>query len=204
MPAGVTVRPRNTPTVLPHQDGRAAGQRGSLGPTRLERRQPSPADRHQERSPASEAPAHGALHLTPGGAVPLRFPIRSSTLPLNSKAPLSSSNWNMSLLPAFRCRWPSRSGAGIITHGVTSKASTTIEAPAEAGFLSPVTSIVNVWLVLARPCSVKTVFWGASAAAYVSRESATTVPSRITRAIPLWGPLKPIQLTEVPLKLNVA
>src|SRR2546423_1097997 len=87
MPAGVTVRPRNTPTVLPHQDGRAAAQRGSLGPTRLERRQPGPADKHEERSRASTYPAHGALHLKPGGAVLLRFPIRSSTLPLNSKAP---------------------------------------------------------------------------------------------------------------------
>src|SRR5256885_141754 len=74
MPAGVTVRPRKAPTVLPHQDGRAAAQRGRLGPTRLERRQPGPADKHEERSRASESPAHGAPRLKPGGAVPLRFP----------------------------------------------------------------------------------------------------------------------------------
>ena len=88
--------------------------------------------------------------------------------------------------------------------GVTSNASTTMEAPDEAGFPSPVTSIVNVCLVLVRPGSVKTVCWGASAAAYMSRESATTLPSRMTRAIPFWGPVKPIQLTDVPVKVNVA
>jgi len=38
--------------------------------------------------------------------------------------------------------------------GVTSKASTTMAVPAEAGFFDPVTSIVKVWLVAARPGKV--------------------------------------------------
>ncbi len=89
-------------------------------------------------------------------------------------------------------------------HGVTSKASTTMAASDEAGFFSPVTSIVKVWLPAPRPDNVKTVFWDASFGAYVSRESATTFPSRMTRANPVWGPWKPIQLTDVPVKVNVA
>src|SRR5260221_7931137 len=56
-------------------------------------------------------------------------------------------------------------------HGVTSKASTMMKAPRETGFFDPVTSIANVWLPAARPSSLKTVVWGTSVGAYVSRES---------------------------------
>jgi hypothetical protein len=94
--------------------------------------------------------------------------------------------------------------AGSLAHGVTSKASITMEVPADAGFFDPVASIVNVWLPAAKPDIVKTVDWGASVEENVSKESVTTFPSRVMRAIPVWGPRKPIQLTDVPVKVNVA
>src|SRR5437867_1389476 len=86
---------------------------------------------------------------------------------------------------------------------VTSNASTTMYAAVEAGFCRPVTSIVRVWLVFARLVAVKTTAWTSSVGEYVST-SATRTPSRDTRAIPVWGPRKPIQLTDVPVKANVA
>ena len=45
-----------------------------------------------------------------------------------------------------------------LAQGETSKASTTMEAPVEAGFFNPVTWIVNVWLPATRPGKVKTAF----------------------------------------------
>src|SRR5439155_17396893 len=69
---------------ISHQDGRAPAQRGSLGPTRLEQRQPGPAKNHEQRGRAGTSLVHGAPHVKPAGGVLLRFPIRSSTLPLNS------------------------------------------------------------------------------------------------------------------------
>src|SRR5689334_21731939 len=76
----------------------------------------------------------------------------------------------------------------MLPHGLTSKASTTTKAPVAAGFFDPVTSIVSVWLAAARPGKVNTASWGPSEGMKRSRESATTVPSRITRAIPACGP----------------
>src|SRR2546428_13565330 len=78
-----------------------------------------------------------------------------------------------------------------------------IQKSVEAAFFRPVTSIVNVWLPLAKPVAVKTVFWGASVGEYVSTSS-TKTPSRTTRAIPPTGPLPPIQLIDVPVKVNEA
>src|SRR5260221_7506566 len=73
-------------------------------------------------------------------------------------------------------------------HGLTSKASTTMTTPVEARFFDPVTWIVSVWLPAARAGEVKTASWGPSAEVNRSRAFATTVPSRITRAIPAPGP----------------
>src|SRR3989442_1557274 len=86
---------------------------------------------------------------------------------------------------------------------VTSNASTTIEVSVEAEFFRPVTSIVNIWLASARPVAVKTTAWTSSVGKNVST-SATKTPSRKTRATPVSGPRAPIQLTDVPLKVNVA
>src|SRR5581483_8767122 len=86
---------------------------------------------------------------------------------------------------------------------VTSNASTTIVADVEAEFIRPVTSIVNVWLPLDRSVTVKSAAWICSVAAYVST-SATDLPSRSTSAIPVSGPRAPIQLIDVPVKVNVA
>src|SRR6267154_2592774 len=86
---------------------------------------------------------------------------------------------------------------------VTSKASTTIRAFCEAAFCRPVPSIVNVWRVSAKPVAVKTAAWNCSVAEYRSI-SATKTPSRDTRATPLCVPRAPIQLTAVPVKVNVA
>ena len=55
----------------------------------------------------------------------------------------------------------------------------------------------------ARPVAVKTACWICSVAEYVSTSGATT-PSRVTRAIPVWGPRAPIQVIAVPVKVNVA
>ena len=88
-------------------------------------------------------------------------------------------------------------------HWVISNASTTTSAPLAAGFAWPVTSIVRVWLVAARLVALKTTAWTCSVGEYVST-SATSTPSRDTRAIPVWGPRKPIQSTAVPVKANVA
>src|SRR5437867_474358 len=88
-------------------------------------------------------------------------------------------------------------------HWVISNASTTTYAPLEAGFCWPVTSIVRVWPVAARVVALKTTAWAWSVGEYVST-SATRTPSRNTRAIPVWGPRKPIQSPAVPVKANAA
>src|SRR5213593_1274332 len=86
---------------------------------------------------------------------------------------------------------------------VTSNASTTIVISVDAAFVRPVTSIVSVWGAAARSFAVKTTTWGSGVGANRST-SPTSTPSRKTRAIPAWGPRKPIQLTDVPVKVNVA
>src|SRR3989440_9476085 len=64
-------------------------------------------------------------------------------------------------------------------------------------------TIVSVWLVFARLVATKRTAWTSSVGEYVST-SATRTPSRNTRATPVWGPRNPIQLTDVPVKANVA
>src|SRR6267143_2946316 len=90
-----------------------------------------------------------------------------------------------------------------LAHGMTSNASIKTQNQLDAGFFRPVTVIVNVWVPGARSVAVKTVCWGPSVGAYIST-SLTKAPSSITSAIPVWGPLKPIHLTPVPVKVNVA
>src|SRR5437870_4355890 len=86
---------------------------------------------------------------------------------------------------------------------VTSNASTTIVISVDAAFVRPVTSIVSVWGAAARSFAVKTTTWGSGVGANRST-SPTSTPSSTTRAIPAWGPRKPIQLTDVPVKVKVA
>src|SRR6266704_730312 len=85
----------------------------------------------------------------------------------------------------------------------TSKASTTTRAEVAWAFIWPVTSIVKVWLALVRPFTVNIVTRISSVPEYVST-SATKAPSTDTRAIPAWVPRAPIQVTEGPVKVNVA
>src|SRR5258705_10339780 len=82
---------------------------------------------------------------------------------------------------------------------VTSNPSTTIRGDIEAGSCSPVTSIVNVWLVSARPCRVNTCAWICSVGEYVL--TVVTAPSRETREIPNLGPQAPIQL--IPFRVQL-
>src|SRR6266571_327993 len=90
-----------------------------------------------------------------------------------------------------------------IPEEVTSNASTTTRGEVEAAFIRPVASIVSVWLASARPVFVKRAAWICSAGEYVST-SATRAPSRNTSAIPVCVPRAPIQVTEGPVKVNVA
>src|SRR5713226_9647918 len=76
-------------------------------------------------------------------------------------------------------------------------------ADVDAGFLWPVTWMVNVWFALARPFAANMGTRISSVFEYVST-SATKAPSRNMRAIPVPGVRPPIQLTEGPVKLNVA
>src|SRR2546427_10295492 len=71
-----------------------------------------------------------------------------------------------------------------------------------AGFFRPVTSIVSVWVALLRPLVVKTTVLTSSVEEYVST-SVTKAPSTKTRAMPPIGARKPIQLTDVPVKVNM-
>src|SRR2546426_39035 len=86
---------------------------------------------------------------------------------------------------------------------VTSNASTTIVISVDAAFVRPVTSIVNAWGAAARSLAMKTTTWGSGVGANRST-SPTSTPSSTTRAIPAWGPRKPIQLPDVPVKVKVA
>lgn len=86
---------------------------------------------------------------------------------------------------------------------MTSNASTTMKVSVDAEFFAPVTSIVNVCLTAARLPAVKITAWTCSVVENVST-SVMKTPSRNTRAMPVCGPRKPTQLTEVPLKANVA
>src|SRR5437899_10808777 len=90
----------------------------------------------------------------------------------------------------------------------TSKASTTTTAKGdvaacESVFFSPVTSIVSVWLPLARPFATKTGTWTSYDLANMSTWD-TNAPSIETRAMPLSGPRMPSHATEVPVNANVA
>src|SRR5437588_11826308 len=76
-------------------------------------------------------------------------------------------------------------------------------APVAEGFCVPVASIVIVWLASARPVALNSTVCGWTLAAYVSTSDAAT-PSTYTCAMPRDGPRDPIQLTAVPLKVNVA
>src|SRR2546427_9687101 len=96
-----------------------------------------------------------------------------------------------------------RVSVGADDDDVTSNASITIKVSVEAEFFRPVTSIVNVWLASARPVAVKTTAWTSSVGKNVST-SVTKTPSRKTRATPVSGPRAPIQLTDVPMKVDVA
>src|SRR5258706_371812 len=87
-------------------------------------------------------------------------------------------------------------------HGTTSNASIKIQIFVESGFL-PITWMLNVWVPAVRPLIEKTVGWGCSVGKYGSNSS-TNAPSRNMRAIPVWGPRAPTQLTPVPVKVNVA
>ena len=76
-------------------------------------------------------------------------------------------------------------------------------AACESVFFSPVTSIVRVWLLLLRPRALKTGTWTSYDLANMSTWD-TKTPSIETRAMPLSGPRMPSQVTEVPVKANVA
>src|SRR3989442_4166876 len=71
-----------------------------------------------------------------------------------------------------------------------------------AGFFRPVTSIVSVWVALLRPLVVKTTVLTSSVEEYVSI-SARKAPSRKAGAMPPIGAGKPIQVTDVPVKVNM-
>src|SRR6266850_7582746 len=92
-------------------------------------------------------------------------------------------------------------GAG--TGTATSNASTATSAAVAAGFRWPVTSILNVGPWAARPEAVNTGTLTCSLGAYRSNR-ATKPPSRNTSAMPIIGARNPIQLTDVPVKLNAA
>src|SRR6266699_2576620 len=85
----------------------------------------------------------------------------------------------------------------------TSNASTTIRGPVAEAFCRPVTSIVTVWRALVRPVAsnmgtrISTVFENVST-------SARKAPSRDMRAMPVLVARPPIQVTEGPVKVNVA
>ena len=85
----------------------------------------------------------------------------------------------------------------------TSNASTSTKGRLLATFFRPVTSIVNVWLVSARPTAVNRGTWTSLVFEYVST-SVTKLPSRKTRAMPSSTQRPPIQLTEVPVNVKVA
>src|SRR5215510_11197522 len=86
---------------------------------------------------------------------------------------------------------------------VTSNASTTTMLSTDDAFLVPVASTMSVCGPDASPLAVNTGACSVSAVAYES-PVATSEPSRYTLAMPANGPRKPIQLTPVALKLNVA
>src|SRR6266853_1937630 len=73
----------------------------------------------------------------------------------------------------------------------------------ESVLFRPVTSIVSVWLPLARPFALKTGTWTSYDLANMSTWD-TKTPSTETRAMPLSGPRMQSQVTEVPVKANVA
>src|SRR5437867_2748869 len=83
----------------------------------------------------------------------------------------------------------------------TSNASTATRVLVAAEFL-PVTSMLSVWLAGARPFVEYTTAWK-SLGEYVSTR-AWKAPSSRTRTMPVCGPRRPIQLTDVPMKVNVA
>ena len=85
----------------------------------------------------------------------------------------------------------------------TSNASTTMRASVEAVFFRPVTSTVKLCLPAARPVALKTIACICSVVENVSTSS-RSIPSSDMRAIPVWGPRPPIQLTDVPVKVKVA
>src|SRR5205809_3120160 len=85
----------------------------------------------------------------------------------------------------------------------TSNASTTRRAPVADAFCRPVTSIVKVWRAFARPVAANIGTRISSVFEYVST-SVRKVPSRDIRAIPVLLARPPIQLTEGPVKVNVA
>src|SRR5229473_521268 len=70
-------------------------------------------------------------------------------------------------------------------------------------FISPVTSIANVWLPLARPLAVKTGTWTSVEDLSNMSTSDTKTPSTNTRAMPLWSLRTPIHVAEVPFTVNV-
>src|SRR5712671_5843212 len=70
-------------------------------------------------------------------------------------------------------------------------------------FCLPVTSIVNVCLALARPVAANMGTRTSTVFEYVST-SVRKIPSTEMRAIPVSGLRPPIQLTDVPVKVNVA
>src|SRR5437660_4822494 len=78
-----------------------------------------------------------------------------------------------------------------------------IHAALDAGFFSPGTSILSVWLPGARPLAVKTGTCTDSVAAYRSIRVGAA-PSIDTSAMPIHGPRKLIQLTDVPAKTKSA
>src|SRR5204862_6578996 len=85
----------------------------------------------------------------------------------------------------------------------TSNASTMIKAPVADAFCRPVTAIVNVWLVLARPVAANIGTRISSVFEYVSTSDRKT-PSRDIRAVPVKVARRPIQLADGPVRVHVA
>src|SRR5258708_13046578 len=68
-----------------------------------------------------------------------------------------------------------------------------------------VASTGRVWVTLASPSTLKMVFWYPSIGGGSNVSICVTkTPSRYTLAIPMLSLRQPIQLTEVPVKVNVA
>ena len=117
--------------------------------------------------------------------------------------PLHAMVLSASTQPAVKITSGSVSCKCETTCASTSKASTSTMFDRASEFRRPVTSIVSVCRPALRPFSVMMGVWISSGRANRST-SVPGPPSTLTRAIPLLTLRLPIQVTEVPVKVNAA